>query len=421
MVIAGALSGALAGLAGATEVAGLKGYLTADMSRGFGYAGIVVAMIAGLDALAVVPAAIFIAGIFVGADTMSRAIGVSNYIADLIVALVASVRAGQRPVRALPHPVSIMDGVLDILLSASFWAAAIRIATPYMFGVLGALLCERSGVLNLGIEGIFTAGAMAGWMSVYLGADLWTGVLIAALTGATIGLLLALLTVPLGLSQHVTGIGITLFATSSPISSIASRCRTSRRPPTIVPFRPLNIPGLSDLPFIGPALFQQTPLTFLAFALFGVVAFVLYRTPLGLAIRAVGENPAAVEAQGLNVVAIRIGTVVAGSALMALGGAFLTMSAFNAFFFEMTNGRGWICIALTVFASWRPGKALLGALLFGAFDAFQLRLQHQVGGAVPGQVFLMLPYLLSIAALVVIARSADYPKALMMPYFKDQR
>jgi len=314
-----------------------------------------------------------------------------------------------------------MDGVLDILLSASFWAAAIRIATPYMFGVLGALLCERSGVLNLGIEGIFTAGAMAGWMSVYLGTDLWTGVLIAALTGAGIGLLLALLTVPLGLSQHVTGIGVTLFATSLAYFIYRLALPNVATPPTIVPFRPLNIPGVSDLPFIGPALFQQTPLTFLAFALFGVVAFVLYRTPLGLAIRAVGENPAAVEAQGLDVVAIRIGAVVAGSALMALGGAFLTMSAFNAFFFEMTNGRGWICIALTVFASWRPGKALAGALLFGAFDAFQLRLQHQIGGAVPGQVFLMLPYLLSIAALIAIARSADYPKALMAPYFKGQR
>ncbi len=116
--------------------------------------------------------------------------------------------------------------------------------------------------------------------------------------------------------------------------------------------------------------------------------------------RAVGENPAAVEAQGLDVIRLRIGAVVAGSALMALGGAFLTMSAFNAFFFEMTGGRGWICIALTVFASWRPGKALLGALLFGAFDAFQLRLQTQIGGVVPGQVFLMMPYLLSIAALL---------------------
>lgn len=314
-----------------------------------------------------------------------------------------------------------MDDPLGILLSASFWAASIRIATPLMFGVLGALLCERAGVLNLGIEGIFTAGAMAGWLTVYLGGSLWTGVLAAALTGAAFGLLLALLTVPLGLSQHVTGIGVTLFATSAAYFVYRVALPNVSSPPRITPFSPLNLPGLSDLPFLGPALFQQTPLTFLALGLFAAAAFVLYRTPLGLAVRAVGENPAAVEAQGLDVHRLRIGAVVVGSGLMALGGAFLTMSAFNAFFFEMTGGRGWICIALTVFASWRPGKALLGALLFGAFDAFQLRLQTQVGAAVPSQVFLMLPYLLSIAALCVIARRADYPKALMIPYIKGQR
>jgi general nucleoside transport system permease protein len=314
-----------------------------------------------------------------------------------------------------------MEGVLDILLSSSFWAAALRIATPLMFGVLGALVCERAGVLNLGIEGIFTAGAMAGWLSVYLGAGLWTGVLVAALTGAAIGLLHALLTVPLGLSQHVTGIGVTLLATSASYFVYRVALPNVSTPPRIAPFQSVDWPGLSDLPFLGPALFQQTPLTFLALGLFAVAALVFNRTPLGLALRAVGENPAAVEAQGLDVHLIRIGAVVAGSALMALGGAFLTMSAFNAFFFEMTGGRGWICIALTVFASWRPGKALLGAMLFGAFDAFQLRLQTQIGGTVPSQVFLMLPYLLSIAALCVIARRADYPKALMVPFVKGQR
>jgi general nucleoside transport system permease protein len=314
-----------------------------------------------------------------------------------------------------------MDAVLDILLSASFWAAAVRIATPLMFGVLGALICERAGVLNLGIEGIFTAGAMAGWLAVYLGLDLWSGVLVAALVGPAFGLVLALLTVPLGLSQHVTGIGVTLLATSLSYFIYRVALPNVSSPPRIAPFAPLDLPGLSDLPFIGPAFFQQTPLTFLALALFAATAFVLYRTPIGLALRAVGENPAAVESAGLNVHALRIGAVMAGSAVMALGGAFLTMSAFNAFFFEMTGGRGWICIALTVFASWRPGKALLGALLFGAFDAFQLRLQHAVGGVVPSQVFLMLPYLLSIAALCTVARRADYPKALMVPYLKGQR
>jgi len=310
---------------------------------------------------------------------------------------------------------------LDILANASFWAAAIRIASPLMFGVLGALLCERAGVLNLGIEGIFTAGALAGWLAVYMGAGLWTGVLAAAAAGAVLGLLVAVLTVPLGLSQHVAGLGVTLLATSLSCFLYRVALPNAATPPRIVPFPPLHIPLLSGLPFLGTALFSQTAMTFLALGLFILAAFVLRRTPLGLALRAAGENPAAVEAAGLDVYAVRIGAVVAGSAVMALGGAFLTLSAFNAFFFEMTAGRGWICVALTVFASWRPGKALLGALLFGAFDAFQLRLQHELGGAVPGQVFLMLPYLLSIAALCLVARRADYPAALMVPYVKGSR
>lgn len=314
-----------------------------------------------------------------------------------------------------------MDVLLDIFGSANFWAAAIRIATPLIFGVLGALICERAGVLNLGIEGIFVAGAMAGWLAVYLGAGLWGGVLVALLTGAIFGLLHAVLTVILGLSQHVSGIGITLLATSLSYFTYRTALPNVTSPPRIAPFQRIAIPGLSDLPFIGPALFQQTPLTMLALLLVALVASVLYRTPLGLAIRAVGDNPASVEAQGLSVQGLRIGAVVAGSSLMALGGAFLTMSAFDAFFFGMINGRGWICIALVVFASWQPGKALLGALLFGAFDAFQIRLQAEVGQVVPGQVFLMLPYLLSIVALVLVARRVDYPRALLQPWFKGQR
>ena len=137
---------------------------------------------------------------------------------------------------------------------------------------------------------------------------------------------------------------------------------------------------------------------------------ILYRTPIGLALRAAGENPAAVEAQGISVTAIRMGAVMTGSALMAVGGAFLTMSAFNSFFFEMINGRGWICIALVVFGSWRPGKALLGAILFAAFDAYQVRLQQVTGGVVRTD-FPDDALLLSILALIVVARRATYPKA----------
>jgi simple sugar transport system permease protein len=315
-----------------------------------------------------------------------------------------------------------LEGVLDILLSAAFWAAALRIATPLILGTLGELICERAGVLNLGIEGIMTAGAMSGWLAVYQGADLWTGVAVAAGVGMAFGLLHALLTVPLGLSQHVTGIGITLLATSLAYFTYRMVLPEATSPPRIAPFQPVAVPLLADLPFLGEALFRQTALTWLAIGLVLLVAWVLYQTPLGLALRAVGENPAAAEAQGIDVYALRIGAVMAGSGLMAIGGAFLTMSAFNAFFFEMIAGRGWICIALVIFASWQPGKALLGALLFGAFDAFQVRLQQEVVAiGLPYQVFLMLPYLLSIGALIAVSRRAAYPQALMVPYRKGER
>ncbi|MEL6679402.1 MAG: ABC transporter permease [Pseudomonadota bacterium] len=311
--------------------------------------------------------------------------------------------------------------LIEILFTASFWTAAIRIASPLIFATMGELICERAGVLNLGIEGIMVVGAFTGWMAVYAGLGLWPGVAVAFASGMLFGLLHGVLTVPLGLSQHVVGIGVTLLATSATYYTYRLVLPEVTSPPKIEAFQPFAIPGLSELPLVGPALFAQTPLTYLAFAVVAVTAWVLYRTPLGLAVRAAGENPAAVEAQGLSVTGLRMGAVILGSGLMAVGGAFLTMSAFNSFFFEMVNGRGWICIALVVFGAWRPGKALLGAVLFAMFDAYQIRLQQVAGGAVPYQVFLMMPYLLSILALVVMSRRATVPAAHMVPYRQGER
>ncbi|MCD0422999.1 ABC transporter permease [Rubrivivax sp. JA1024] len=311
-----------------------------------------------------------------------------------------------------------MSETLDLLMAAPFWVAVLRIATPLVLGTLGVLMCERAGVLNLGIEGIMVAGAFAGWLAVYQGAGLWTGVAVAAAIGAVFGLLHGGLTVVLGLSQHVAGLGITLLATS--LASFAYRVGFPKveTPPTIQPFEPM-----SWLPI--PVLSEQTPPVLLALLGVPAIAWFLYRTPLGLAVRMVGENPAAAEGQGLNVVRLRLGAVAAGSALMGVAGAFLTLSAFNAFYFNMVNGRGWVCVALVVFASWRPGKALAGALLFAFFDALQLRLQQAGGGVfgveLPYQVYLMLPYAMAIVALVVMARRAAYPQALMKPYRQGER
>jgi simple sugar transport system permease protein len=314
-----------------------------------------------------------------------------------------------------------MMAALDILGNASLWAAVLRIATPLLFGTLGALLCERVGVLNLGIEGVMTFGAMIGWLTVHEGGGLWLGLFAAALGGGAFGLLHAAMTVSLGLSQHVTGLGITLFASSFTYYVYRLVVPVSGSPPTIAPFEPLTIPGLSKLPFLGEAIFTQTAPTYLAVALALALAYGLAFTPLGLAIRLVGENPHAAEAQGIDPILLRIAVVSFGSALMGVGGAFLTTAAFNSFFPTMVQGRGWVCIALVVFASWRPLRALGGALLFAFCDAFQLRLQHVTGGALPYQLFLMVPYLVSILALLVVARRARVPQALMTPYRRGER
>lgn len=307
-----------------------------------------------------------------------------------------------------------MTEILDLLANPALWVAVLRIATPLVFGTLGVLLCERAGVLNLGIEGIMVAGAFAGWLAVYAGLPLWGGVAVAAATGALFGLLHAFLTVGLALSQHVSGLGITMLATSLSYYAYRVSFPKVNTPPTIRPFAPMEGLGI-------PILSAQTPLTLLALLLVPAIAWFLYRTPAGLALRMVGENPQAAESQGISVLAARTGAVVAGSTLMGVGGAFLTLSAFDAFFFNMVNGRGWICVALVVFASWRPGKALVGALLFAFFDALQLRLQQSGTAVLPYQVYLMLPYALSILALVLVARRAAYPQALMKPYRKGER
>jgi len=307
-----------------------------------------------------------------------------------------------------------MSDVVELLTNTSFWVAVLRIATPLILGTLGVLLCERAGVLNLGIEGIMVAGAFAGWLAVYAGTPLWIGVCVAALTGAAFGLLHAGLTVGLALSQHVSGLGITMLATALSYYGYRVSFPKVTTPPTITPFA-----AMDWLPM--PILNAQTSLTLFALLLVPSIGYVLYRTPIGLAVRMVGENPHAAEGQGVSVAWVRTGAIVAGSALMGVAGSFLTLSAFNAFFFNMVNGRGWICVALVVFAAWRPGKALLGALLFAFFDALQLRLQQAVDAALPYQLYLMLPYILSILALILVARKATYPQALMKPYRRGER
>lgn len=314
----------------------------------------------------------------------------------------------------------MLPDLIETLGTATFWVAVLRIATPLILGTMGVLLCERAGVLNLGIEGIMVAGAFTGWLAVHAGHGLWTGMAVAALTGALFGVLHGWLAVTLALSQHVAGLGVTMLATSLSYYSYRVFFPTVSSPPTITPFGEIH-GWLDAVPWAGQVLGALTPPTLFALVLVPALAWLLMRTPVGLAIRAVGENPAAAEGAGISVAGVRIGAVAAGSALMGMAGAFLTTAAFNAFFFNMINGRGWVCIALVVFGSWRPGKAMLGALLFAFFDALQLRLAQSAGDVLPYQFWLMVPFILSILALIAVSRKAAYPQALMKAYRKGER
>lgn len=314
-----------------------------------------------------------------------------------------------------------MIETLGLVLDVSFFVALVRISTPLLFATIGELYCERSGVLNLGIEGIMLFGAMVGFSAAYFSGNLWLGVLAALVSGAVAGLLMAVLTVALGVSQHVAGIGLTLLATGLSFYVYRLVFGQPASPPNIVPFQPVAIPLLSDIPLIGPVLFNQAPLTYIALITVPATAFVLFRTPWGLDLRTVGENPRAADAAGVSVWWMRTQALVIGGALMAVGGAYLTISQFNAFTFGVVSGRGWVAIALVVFGLWSPWRCAAGALLFAALEALQLRLQATNVLHLPYQVFLMLPFVFTIVAMALVSRNARAPAALLVPFRKEER
>lgn len=314
-----------------------------------------------------------------------------------------------------------MSVVLEQIFQVGFLAAILRIATPLAFATLGEMFSERAGVLNLGIEGIMLLSAMAGFTAAYFTGSLWLGVLAAAAAGALMAALHGLFTVVLGLSQHVCGIGITLFCAGLAYFLYRLVFGQQSVPPSIEGFKPLPIPILSDIPILGPAVFSQFSLVYMAIVAIPLSAFVLYRTPWGLSVRMVGENPRAADSAGVGVIRTRMAAVVLGGALMGLGGAFLTMAQFNAFTFGVVSGRGWVAIALVVFGRWDPWRSAGAALLFAFVDALQLRMQASGLGHIPYEAFLMLPFVLTIVAMALMSRNAVAPSALLKPFRREER
>lgn len=300
--------------------------------------------------------------------------------------------------------------------------AMLRVATPLIFATIGEVYTERAGILNLGIEGTMFLGAFAGFAIAFqfeqagVNGYLWLGLLGALVAGLVMGLLMGFFSVTLGVNQHVSGLGITLLSIALSLYGFRLVFGESSVLPSIEPFAQYSIFG--DLPVLGP-IFRQYLLTYLAFiVLIPLAWWVLYHTSFGLQVRAVGENPEAADAAGVNVFWTRYLTLGIGGALMAVGGAFLSLAQLGAFSPGIIAGRGWVCIALVIFAKWDPIRAMWGALLFGGVFALQLRLQT-VGMELPFEVFLALPYIVTIIALAIAGRNVAYPGAYLKAYRRE--
>jgi ABC-type uncharacterized transport system permease subunit len=294
-------------------------------------------------------------------------------------------------------------------------AATLRVATPLIFGTLGELFSERAGILNLGIEGTMFLGAFVGFSVASLSGNLWLGFFSAILAGMLSGWLMALMTVHLGVNQHVSGLGITLLWTGISLFGFRLIFGELQVPPSIQAFKALSPFG--QTPVVGP-IFEQHLLTYVSILLIPLVWWVFRRTRFGLNIRAVGENPEAADAAGLNVYRIRTQALVIGGGLMAAGGAFLTLAQLGSFTYGIIAGRGWVCIALIIFANWQAVGVLWGSLLFGGVASLQLRLQT-LGFKLPYELFLALPYLVTILALMIAGRNVSAPASLLKAYRRE--
>jgi general nucleoside transport system permease protein len=320
----------------------------------------------------------------------------------------------------------VNNGIVVVVL-----ASAVAYGTPLVYAALGELLAERSGVLNLGVEGMMLVGAVMGFWAVQriggpAGLVLPLAIGVAAAAGATVALIHGFLVITLRASQIVSGLALTIFAGAAGLSSYLGNDLNLADSPARHEFHALNVFGLHHVPVLGPIVFAQTWLVYASWVCVALVALYLSRTRPGLNVRAVGESPAAADAMGINVVRYRYAHTLAGGAFAGVGGACFSISILNQWVDGLTNGAGWIAIALVIFSFWRPHLCLVGAYLFGAFQALPLTLQAREVTVLPTEVYESLPYVMTIVVLVLVStagakRRLGAPAALGLPYVREER
>ncbi len=301
-----------------------------------------------------------------------------------------------------------------------FLASTIRLAVPLIFASLGEVFTQRSGVMNLGLEGVMLIGSFMGFVGASVSGNLWLGVLSGMLASASVALLIAIFDVTLGADQTIVGIMIVISAQGLVAYLNTVIFHNTFIPPRIDQFPPIRLPLLADIPIIGETFFDQNILVYIAFLVAPLLTIVLFKTTWGLHLRGVGEDPRAADTMGVNIFLVRYLATIFGGLMAGLGGVFLTLGYLGTYTDNITAGRGWIAIALVYFGKWTPLRVVAGALLFGGIDALQLRLQAQ-GTNFPFQFMLMLPYLLTILVLLGVSGKGGGPAALATPYRREER
>jgi simple sugar transport system permease protein len=310
----------------------------------------------------------------------------------------------------------MISDLFSMTVLVGILASGIRLATPYLYAAIGETFGQRSGVLNLGVEGQMLLGAFTAFYVAIQTGNLWLGVLSAMIVGALMGLAMAFVTVNLQAVQGISGIGFYLFGLG--LSDLLFQ-KVLGTVETVKGFPKINLPVLSDLPIVGEIFFQQNILVYIAFALVPLAWFILYKTTLGLKIRAVGENPEAADSLGVSVARIRYLTIILGGTLSGIAGASLSIALLNVFQQNMTSGLGFIAVALVYFGAWRPFGVLGGALLFSLVNSLQLWVQV-LGIPIPSDIAVMMPYILTILVLVISVSRVRAPSALTKPFKREE-
>ena len=317
---------------------------------------------------------------------------------------------------------------MEIALFASILTITVRAGTSLMYATIGEIITERSGILNLGVEGMMIMGAVTAFAAAFHTGSAWLGVATAMVVGGLLALIHAFLTITLRADQTVSGLALTIFGTGL-ASFLGQRLGPDGMPLVgqVGPrFHKVALPVLAEIPGIGPALFHQDVLVYMMYLLVPLAWYILYKTRPGLHLRAIGESPHTADAMGVNVIGLRYLYTVFGGMLVGLGGAHLSLSYTPGWTENLTSGRGWIAIALVIFATWDPARAVVGALLFGGVNAIQFRLQA-AGATIPAAFLNMLPYVLTITVLVIITwweafrKRVGAPAALGIPYMREER